>query len=263
MMATKDYRITVNGVGISQEQINSEVQYHKAESLPKAKQEAMKALVVRELLLQQAAALDLCDKAVPVKQQEDIIEQLLERELNVPDPDAETCQRYYENNRQRFYTAPLFDVSHIFFPSPPDDKKALEKSRKAAENILKKIEKKPQDFEKLAKEYSACSSASEGGRLGQISTGQTVPAFEAALLEMGRENISLGLVESEVGFHIVKIHDWVAGKELPFEAAEKWIASYIKQQSWNRALHQYIQILAGDAEIEGFELQSADSPLVQ
>jgi peptidyl-prolyl cis-trans isomerase C len=55
--------ITVNGVKITIEQINSEVQYHPAPSLPDAKYQAMQALVIRELLIQQAIKLGLCDEA--------------------------------------------------------------------------------------------------------------------------------------------------------------------------------------------------------
>lgn len=52
-------------------------------------------------------------------------------------------------------------------------------------------------------------------------------------------------------------------RQLPYEAVQDWIADYLKNQSWQRAVSQYIQILAGDAKISGFRLKAADTPLVQ
>lgn len=57
MMQTLAPGITVNGIKITPDEINAEVQYHPAESLFSAKYEAMRALVIRELLLQRAAGL--------------------------------------------------------------------------------------------------------------------------------------------------------------------------------------------------------------
>ena len=53
--------ITVNGFKITPDQISAEVQYHPAADLPEAKYQAMQALVIRELLIQRAASLGLCD----------------------------------------------------------------------------------------------------------------------------------------------------------------------------------------------------------
>ena len=41
------------------------------------------------------------------------------------------------------------------------------------------------------------------------------------------------------------------------------IALVLRQQAWVNALRQYLQLLAGSAEVEGVQLDAADSPLVQ
>lgn len=255
--------ISVNGVQISVGQVNEEVQYHPTTSLAESKYEAMRALVIKEILLQEAVRLGLCEKKGAISNSEEVIDSLLDREIKVPEADEEAFCRYYENNKNRFYTAPLFEVSHIFFPALPGDKEERERIRQKAEDILEKIREMPTLFEKMAREYSACSSAEQGGRLGQVTKGQTVPAFEHALQGMQAGELSNEPVETEVGIHIIKVHEREDGRLLPFESVRDWIAESLRQQSWQRAVSQYIQILAANAEISGFQLKGADSPLVQ
>jgi len=71
-----------------------------------------------------------------------------------------------------------------------------------AKDILRKLQEgKP--FEELAKDFSICRSALNGGNLGEFSKGQMVPAFEKALLTLKENEIS-GIVRTQFGFHIIK-----------------------------------------------------------
>jgi len=253
--------ITVNGVKISPEQIDSEVQYHPAANLPEAKYGAMQALVIRELLLQQAVKLGLCGR--DSKSPDEIIDMLLTQEISVPDPSSDECKRYYNNNKDQFYTSPLFEVSHILYLAPPGDKEARKAAKEKADFALAQILKNPSSFEPIAKSESACSSGRDGGRLGQIGKGQTVPAFEAALMSMKEGDISQEPVATEVGYHIIRVHKRGEGRLMPYDTVAEWIGDFLKQKSWRRAFSQYVQILAGQAQISGFRLNATDTPLVQ
>lgn len=255
--------IEVNGIRISTEEINAEVQYHPAESLFSAKYEAMRALVIREMLIQRAVEMGLCKRDDAVKNPDQIIDDLLEKEINVPDADIDTCKRYYENNRSKFFTSPLFEVSHILYLAPVDDTEARIEALEKAKSTLSRIKREPELFDAIAKSESACSSAKDGGFLGQISRGQTMPAFEAALFQMSEGDISAEPVATEVGYHIIKVHKCAEGKQLPFDNVADWIAQDLHEKSWNRAFKQYIQILAGRSRISGFRFEGAQSPLVQ
>ncbi|MFA5593376.1 MAG: peptidylprolyl isomerase [Micavibrio sp.] len=255
--------IEVNGIKISIEEINAEVQYHPAESLYSAKYEAMKALVIKEMLIQRAVDSGLCNREEAVKNPDGVIDDLLEREISIPAADEETCKRYYENNKKKFFTSPLFEVSHILYMAPPDDEKARAEAQTRAQAALSRIRQSPGLFEIIAKDESACSSAKDGGMLGQISRGQTMPAFETALFQMQEGETSREPVPSEVGYHIIRVHKRVEGKQLPFENVMDWIAQDLHEKSWNRAFNQYIQLLAGRSHISGFRLEAAQNPLVQ
>lgn len=255
--------ITVNGIRISINEVNAEVQYHPAESLFSAKYEAMKALVIREVLVQRAAELGLCERNEAVKHPDAVIDDLLAQEITVPEADEETCKRYYAQNMKKFFTSPLFEVSHILYIAPPDDEKARSEMREKAQAALDRIKASPGLFETVAKGESACSSAKDGGRLGQISRDQTMPAFETALFRMKEEEISAEPVASEVGYHIIKVHNRVDGRQLPFENVKDWIAQELHGKSWEKAFNQYVQLLIGRSKISGFRLDGAQSPLVQ
>jgi peptidyl-prolyl cis-trans isomerase C len=164
---------------------------------------------------------------------------------------------------KRFYTSPLFEASHILYLAPPSDEDARQSALEKAQTALERVTKKPDSFAAIAKAESACSSAKNGGHLEQITKGQTTPAFEGALLNMQEGEISKEPLASEFGYHIIKVHKRLEGKQLPFDAVHEWVADTLKRQSWQRAFSQYVQLLAGQAEISGFKLKAADTPLVQ
>jgi peptidyl-prolyl cis-trans isomerase C len=255
--------ITVNGIKISIDQINAEVQYHPAETLVDAKYDAMKALVIKEILIQRSVELGLCQRDHAIKKPDDAIESLLEQEITVPHADDATCERYYDNNKEKFFTSPLFEVSHILYLAPPEDGEVRKEAKLKAEDALTRINAKPELFAQIAREESGCSSAKEDGRLGQISKGQTMPGFEAALFQMYEGDLSKAPVATEVGYHIIKVHERAEGAQLPFQGVVEWIKGELHQKSWNKAFQQYVQILAGRAEISGFRFEGAKTPLVQ
>ena len=265
MIRTLAPGITVNDSLITPDDINAEVQYHPAGSLRDAKYAAMRSLVIRELLLQRAveAGLLAAPHTETVKDLDQVIDNLLEAEITVPEADIATCQRYYDNNQKKFLTSPLFDVSHILYLAPPDQTEARVAALQRATQSLARLRAEPGSFEAIARAESACSSATAGGHLGQISRGQTMPAFEAALMQMQEGDLSIEPVATSVGYHIIRVNKRAEGRQLPFSAVADWIKEYLNDQCWNRAFHQYVTLLAGRAKISGFNFEAASSPLVQ
>ena len=263
-----DIDIIVNDVAITADAINSETQYHPAENLEAAKYEAAKSLVIRELLMQRAVNLGLCQHDAEIQNTDSIFESLFDAEINTPQADDKICKHFYENNKHRFYTSPLFEASHILYlaPSKDDyakDEHARQGALEKAQHALARIKQNPASFADIAKAESACSSAKNGGHLEQITKGQTTPAFETALFAMQEGELSDQPVASEFGYHLIKVHKRIEGKQLPFDAVRKWIEDYLETQSFQTAFSQYVQLLAGQAKIIGFQLKQTDSPLVQ
>ncbi|HJR27166.1 MAG TPA: peptidylprolyl isomerase [Pseudomonas sp.] len=255
--------ISVNQVSITPEAMAQELQYHPAESREEAVFLAARALVIRELLQQRIAELGLSLEIGPGENAEEAATRLLlEREVNVPQCDEATSLRYYENNRGRFHSAPLLAVRHILLECAPDDAEARALAHVQAEILLQRLADFPGSFAELAVKYSACPSKAQGGSLGQISKGQTVPELERQLFTLAPGLVGKPL-ESRYGWHVVSVDQRIEGMPLPYEVVSTAIRTQLQQGVWQKALVQYLQTLIGAADIRGIRLQGADSPLVQ
>jgi peptidyl-prolyl cis-trans isomerase C len=62
---------------------------------------------------------------------------------------------------------------------------------------------------------------------------------------------------------VLRLDKRIDGRQLPFDAVRDRIADYLEQSVWQRAVAQYIKVLAARAELTGFDLECADGPLVQ
>ena len=263
--------VRVNGAVITEHAINAEIQYHPAGSLEQAREEAARALVIRELLLQAADSLGITEPD-PLEDAGDreaetheagLIRTVIAREVKVPEPDEATCRRYYENNLRRFRSADLFEAAHILFPADPEDAEAMAEAKEAATAALARARERPDAFAALARELSACPSGQDGGSLGQLTRGSTVPEFETFLLNLEPGQICPVPVRTRYGYHVLRLDRRIDGRQLPFEVVRDKIAEYLRERVWRRAVSQYLSLLIGQADIEGLELEGARSPLVQ
>ena len=97
--------IIVNKVQITDQEIGQEMQYHPAPDQVQAWRLAAQSLVIRQLLLQQAASNGLCGdvgSVTPGEPEETLIDQLLEHDVTVPEADEATCRRFYDNHPDSF-----------------------------------------------------------------------------------------------------------------------------------------------------------------
>jgi peptidyl-prolyl cis-trans isomerase C len=261
----KPKTVSVNGVTIARGDIARETQNHVATTPLAAWKMAARALVIRQLLLQEANRQQI--QATPLDDgegrretpEEAAMRALIEQEVRVPKADEETCRRYFDQNAAKFRSAPLYAARHILFAAAPADVTARDAARVEAERICELLAARPDMFADLAKEFSACPSSGVGGSLGQIGPGQTVPEFEKALAHFDAGQAP-AIVETRYGVHIVALDQKVEGKPLPFEIVRDKIASYLDEAVHRRAVRQYIGILADQATITGVDfLVDADS----
>lgn len=261
----KGQDVRVNGVAIPRDLIAREVQQHPARSPLEAWKAAARALALRELLQQEVKRLGieaepLCDdegrREAP---EEAAVRALIEREVRTPRADTETCRRYYEQNLRRFRSPDIYEASHILFPADRSDALAYAQAQADAEALLLLLRATPGRFGDLAKAHSACPSAASGGNLGQITSGQTTPEFEQALMALEPGTISAKPVPTRYGVHIIRLDRRHAGRDLPLELVADRIADYLHERVKRRATAQYIARLVSTARIEGIELANAEA----
>lgn len=255
-------RVSVNGVTIPHEAIARETQNHPAQSPVEAWQAAARSLVVRELLLQEADRLGIIaspecdDEGRRETSEEAMIGALIDRCIVTPEPDEESCRRYYERNRGKFRSPTIYEAAHILLSASRNDRQSFKHQRETAHAILARLSVEPNRFAELAKAHSACPSATQGGNLGQLVLGQTTPEFEKALLGLRPGEITSAPVETRYGFHIIRLDGKIDGTEVPFELARHNIAEYLRVAAINQARALYVRMLAGQARIDGIELDS-------
>jgi peptidyl-prolyl cis-trans isomerase C len=189
------------------------------------------------------------------------IETLLDREVLTPEPTDEECSRFYATHLDQFTSGDLVYARHILFAVTPGA--PLQAIRVKAEETLLTLQRQPERFEALAREYSNCPSGANGGNLGQLTRGEIIPELAAAVFDSRRTGLLPSLARTRYGFHIVLIDQRVSGQAVPFEAVRERIADELRQLVQERALHQYVQVLAGRAGVEIPGLDSARTPLVQ
>lgn len=246
--------IRVNHTDITEEQVLMEMQYFPAATQRQAMLNAAQSLVIGELLRQRAAALSLPFSLDETSGKEDYLEQLIEREVVIPQASDEECLQYFQQNPQRFKTSPLIEANHILIAAAADDAKTRVEAKLLAEQIIEQL-KQQADFATLAQQFSACPSKTMGGNLGQLSRGQTVPEFERQLL-----SATTGLqpypIESRYGFHVVDIKNKIDGLPLPLEAVKAKISQYLNEKVRQKAIAQYIQTLIDAATIDGYDFDT-------
>lgn len=263
------HEVSVNGVKIMEADILAEAQNHQAQTPGEALMEAAKALVIRELLWQEAkltksSSLPKADGSGQKETRKDAaIRALIDREVDVPEASDTECKRFYDNNPDRCKSEDIFEARHILIAVKDGEKSDWDNASKIAEEIISTLSLDPSEFGKIARELSMCPSKSNGGNLGQVTAGNTVPEFEKALRDMAVGSISKVPVRSRYGFHIIALDRKIEGEILPFEMIKERLRAWLEAASWSKAVAQYLSILVGKSKVTGIDLNGADSPLIQ
>ncbi|MGD9598002.1 MAG: peptidylprolyl isomerase [Steroidobacteraceae bacterium] len=216
---------------------------------------------VHELLRQRARELGLLADGASDTDAERAIERTLAEEVAVPESTEEECRRWYEANARRFRSGDLVCARHILFQITPGAPVAAVCN--LAEAILHEVRSNPELFAERARRHSNCPSGANGGSLGQLQRGETLPEFEQALFDDASVGVLPRLVTTRHGFHIISVDQRIDGRQLPFEMVKDEVAAQLRQRSEARALSQYVRVLAAEATIAGVELDAATSPLLQ
>lgn len=259
---------------------------------------ALRERAYTELLRQQAVKAGLLPRHTGLvapeldDAQRTVVESLLDAAVVSPEPGDSECRRYFDANKGRFIVGQALHVRHILFAVTPGvNVHALSQRAEAALLELIRKDVPAGRFEALATELSNCPSSAQGGDLGWVTPEDCAPELANELFYQtdsrwfiepptqaepgppGGRNHSWGgpsnggvhprLVHTRFGLHIIEVLGRRKGKLPEFEAVQQRIQAQLALQSRSSALRQYMQLLVGQAQVEGIELEGADSPLVQ
>jgi peptidyl-prolyl cis-trans isomerase C len=248
--------------------VNGVLLAHPAEALDAA---ALRQRACTELLRQQAQrqgllaeddapGLDGATSAAAAQ----AIERLLEQALQVPEPSEAACRRYHAAHPGFGSQGERAHLRHVLFAVTPGvDVNAL---RQRAEACLLDVRTAPPGSDRFAvaaQSSSNCPSGAEGGMLGWLQKDDCAPEFAREVFGAPEVGVLPRLVHSRFGLHVVEVLARQPGSAPPFEAVQAAVAQSLRQQAFATALRQYLQLLAGAADVRGVDLDSAATPLVQ
>lgn len=240
--------ISVNGVEITEAQIENEMQQAIAAGIPQNEElrdVAIQELILRKVLLNKAAALGLT-----AANDNESIGALLSQEVQIPQADEAAAMEFYEQNPDSFRQGESATANHILFALGDGIGASLAKAK--AEGVLAEVQANPSRFAALAQEHSTCPSGKQGGALGQFGRGQMVPEFEQAVFTTEAGQITPHLVETQFGYHIIQVEARNGGEKVGFEEVKERLLAYLTDIAGRKATHAYLGTLVADSNIEGY-----------
>lgn len=156
---------------------------------------------------------------------------------------SEQVTAFYEENPDQFRQGVQVQASHILIAVPSGaDAGAQNDARARAEAVLAEVEAGG-DFAALAREFSDDSgSGAMGGDLGFFGESAMVPEFEEAAFALQPGQIS-GLVETQFGYHIIRVVDRQAPRTVPLNDVRSQIEEFLAGRSEQEATQQFIDTL--------------------
>jgi len=175
---------------------------------------------------------------------------------------SDDLRTYYDQHRDQYRKPEQVKVSHILIKTPlpgPDgkvDEKGVAEARHRAEDLLQQL-KSGAKLEDLAKKYSEdTGSAKQGGSLGWIGKGQTVPEFEKTAFSLSKGQMS-DLVKSSYGFHIIRVDDKQEAHVRTLDEVKPEIEPVIKHQKGQQIAQKKADALMKQARTQGLDAAAA------
>lgn len=232
---------TVNGKPVTESMVQAQM-----DSIPQGlilgrQDEVRKAvidrLVEQEVILQQARKAKLEDsdafkEQLATMRNELLMNLFLQKQMESRITDK-AVKDYYDKNGAD-YAYPAVHAAHI-----------LVEDQDAAEDIIKKLNKGAK-FDDLAKQFSIGPSASKGGDLGWFGRGAMVPSFENTAFAMKAGDISQAPVQTQFGWHIIKVLDKNDAYIPPLSEVE----GEVRESLANQVYANYMEKLKADADIK-------------
>jgi peptidyl-prolyl cis-trans isomerase C len=216
--------------------------------------EALKSRFPSEAELKKSLArMGLSESAVRLRfLQERAIRELIEKEFGQKVSVADREVKAYYDKYPSFFKEPeKVRARHILIKVDPQaDPAEKAGARKKLEKIQQKL-RKGEDFADLARKFSQCPSAANGGDLGSFERGQMVKPFEEAAFALNPGDVS-DIVETRFGYHLIEVIDRQPETIIPYEDVKDRLARYVKQEKIQKEVRVYAEKLKENANVRRF-----------
>ncbi len=188
-----------HGITVTEREVDREIERIKDQLVQQARAQGQQDLGREEAFRQALEQAGITEAQLREQIREQLpVQKVQERVAGDVRPTEEEVRNYYEENKETQFTNPAQRcVRHILF-NPDQKEKAEEVKRRLEEGA---------DFAELAREFSQDPGSREnGGDLGCIGRGETVPNFEEAAFG-AEEGEVVGPVKTQFGYHLIKVYD--------------------------------------------------------
>jgi nitrogen fixation protein NifM len=158
---------------------------------------------------------------------EAILEKVGTRAAKVSDVDVELYYQYHPDQFRRPETRLARHILITINETIADNTRTAAHQR--IESIAARLAKEPQRFEEQALKHSECPTALQGGTLGELPRGKLFPELDKTLFELQVGEVS-GVLESELGFHVLRCDAITAAGVLSFDQAKPHIRKLMEQK---------------------------------
>jgi len=161
----------------------------------------------------------------------------------------EEIGEYYRNQREAYEGKEAVRIKQIlvFFPIGSDEK-AKANLRAEMDTILKRLQN-GESFDLLASQYSQGPAAATGGDIGFVEKGSMQSVVDSAAFSLKKDEVS-GVIESELGFHIIKVIDKRGAGIKPIESVREEIKAKIEEDKLEKKYIEWIKELRKKSLIE-------------
>ena len=169
---------------------------------------------------------------------EAVIERVLADHCEVSDDEVAI---YYLQHKERFVRPEVRTLRHILITVNDDyPENSVERARERLHAVRQELNGDISRFEQLARSHSECPSAMEGGRIGKVKRGMLYPELDAVAFAMECGAIS-GVVESELGFHLLWCETVTDGGEVPLDEVAGKIREMLGEKKRKVYLRDWLQ----------------------
>jgi peptidyl-prolyl cis-trans isomerase D len=170
--------------------------------------------------------------------------------------DAEV-QSYYNAHQEQYQVKEQVKVRHILIAVPSGSDAKTDAAAKAkAEDLLKQIKAGGNFADLASKNSDDPGSKVQGGELGWLDRGKTVPEFDKAAFTLAPGQTS-DLVKTQFGYHILQVEDKKTAHLRPLAEVKPEIVPVLEQQKAGAAEQTFASSLASDAKKNGLDKAAA------
>ncbi|MDD5010095.1 MAG: peptidylprolyl isomerase [Syntrophorhabdaceae bacterium] len=241
--------VSIDGDAITLEEFNKELDkipmnMKMLVATQSGKKTYLDRLIMKKLLLREAAKSKIEDEKDFQNRLSDIKEQLLIESLLKKKIAADSqltdndMKKYYDANKEKFKKEKEINTRHILLKTDEEAKQVMERLKKG------------EDFVELAKKYSIDPNAkASGGEIGFHPKGTLLPEYEAAAFKLTKVGQVTGPVKTQFGYHIIRLEGAKPPAYVSFDEVKDFIRQQLIQEKQKELLEKYIEELKKAAKI--------------